>query len=62
MIPYLGLGSVIAFTGHELRQCAKSGEDPTGQIRILYKCLKRMKNLKKLTNVGLQNRNTLPPG
>ena len=28
---------------------------------MLYKCLKRMKNLKKWKNVGLQNRNTLPP-
>jgi hypothetical protein len=61
MVSYLGLGSVIAFTGNELRQYTKSGEDPTGETRMLYKCLKRMKNLKKWTNIGLQNRNTLPP-
>ena len=61
MVPYRGLGSVMAFTGRELRAFAKSDEDPRGELAMLYKCMKRVKNSKKFTNKGLQNRNTLPP-
>jgi hypothetical protein len=60
MVPFLGLGSVIPFTGAELRRYDKRREDPSGEIEQLVKCLTALRDRKRGTNLGLQNRNKLP--
>jgi hypothetical protein len=60
MVPYLGLDSAMSFTGIELRACNKSGEDPTGEIEMLFCYFKRMREVKAKTNKGAQNRKELP--
>lgn len=60
MIPYRGLGSVMNFAGEELMRDARAKDDPTGDIILLIDCLNILKNKKKATSKGLQNRNIFP--
>jgi hypothetical protein len=60
MVLNLGLGSAMSVTGTELRAYNKSGEDPTGEIEMLFYYFKRMREGKAKPNKGTQNRNELP--